>query len=159
VDGLTALLVLARNADLKVAVVGDRLVVRGPKRAAALAKELIGRKPEVLEHLRARVEDDAAEVSARLAGLPGYVVVYSHVLDEDVIFIRDATVTVPEGLSGLVQYSLDELSILTTASAEALREIHRAKQRFGGQVQAVNATFRSSTAPGTPDVVTVTRAI
>jgi hypothetical protein len=47
------LLDLARQAGLVVLRAGDRLVVRGPKRLAALAGELLDRKAEVLGALQA----------------------------------------------------------------------------------------------------------
>jgi hypothetical protein len=54
-----SLLEQAEVAGLTVRMVGDRLVVRGPKRAEALARQLCTRKTEILRHLRltARVGD------------------------------------------------------------------------------------------------------
>lgn len=46
-DGL-ALLDEARQAGLTVAVQGDRLIVRGPRRAELLAKRLLDRKVEII---------------------------------------------------------------------------------------------------------------
>lgn len=50
-DGMT-LLAQARAAGLEVRVDGNRLVVRGPRRHAALAQELLTHKAEVLALLR-----------------------------------------------------------------------------------------------------------
>ena len=49
-DGLT-LLRQAREAGLAVALDGDRLVIRGPKRAEPVARLLIQNKPEVVAAL------------------------------------------------------------------------------------------------------------
>jgi hypothetical protein len=49
-DGLT-LLRRARDAGLNVAAEGDKLVIRGPKRAERVARLLIEHKPEVLATL------------------------------------------------------------------------------------------------------------
>ncbi len=53
-DGLT-LLRQARAAGLTVTVNGNQLVVRGPRNAAATAKELLTHKPAVLEILNQRL--------------------------------------------------------------------------------------------------------
>ena len=52
-DGV-ALLAEANAAGLTVRADGDRLVVRGPRRCAALAQSLLARKPDVLAALEAR---------------------------------------------------------------------------------------------------------
>ena len=49
-DGLT-LLRRARNAGLAVTAEGDKLVIRGPKRAEPVARLLIEHKSEVLSAL------------------------------------------------------------------------------------------------------------
>lgn len=49
-DGLT-ILREARDAGLHVSAVGNRLVVKGPRRLEAIAKTLIAQKPSVLEAL------------------------------------------------------------------------------------------------------------
>jgi hypothetical protein len=49
-DGLT-LLQEARAVGLKVMVEGDRLKIKGPRRAESFAKRLIAQKPVVLEAL------------------------------------------------------------------------------------------------------------
>src|SRR5262245_25426526 len=55
-DSLT-LLAVARTAGLTVHADGDRLVVRGPARAAAVAQRLLARKPDVLAALAAEAAD------------------------------------------------------------------------------------------------------
>jgi hypothetical protein len=54
--GSLTLLDQARAAGLSVAAVGDRLVIRGPRRAEPIACELMGRKAEVLALLVAPAE-------------------------------------------------------------------------------------------------------
>lgn len=49
-DGLT-LLEQARSAGLTVTVQGDKLVIRGPRRAGPLAEQLLARKGEVIDAL------------------------------------------------------------------------------------------------------------
>jgi hypothetical protein len=50
-DGLASLLVEARCSGLTVQVEGERLVVRGPRSATAVATQLLARKAEVLASL------------------------------------------------------------------------------------------------------------
>src|SRR5262245_58417074 len=49
-DGLT-LLEQARSAGLTVSVRGDKLVIRGPRRAGPLAEQLLAHKGEVIDAL------------------------------------------------------------------------------------------------------------
>jgi hypothetical protein len=58
---VTDLLEEARDAGLEVRVDGDRLVVRGPRSAAALARQLLDRKPEVVAALVGPTESEADE--------------------------------------------------------------------------------------------------
>lgn len=58
-DGIT-LLQRAEEAGLAVHARGDKLVIRGPKRAAPVARLLLDSKPTVLAALRPRVERDLA---------------------------------------------------------------------------------------------------
>src|SRR5687768_9938149 len=55
-DGLT-LLWDARAAGLTVRGDGDRLIIRGPRRAASMAKQLLARKPDVLAALATEAAD------------------------------------------------------------------------------------------------------
>jgi hypothetical protein len=68
-DGLI-LLHRARDAGLAVAAEGDKLVIRGPKRAEAIARLLIEHKPEVMAALvpakaASEAEQDPAPASWR----------------------------------------------------------------------------------------------
>jgi hypothetical protein len=57
-DGLT-LLRRARDAGLAVVTEGEKLVIRGPRRAEAIARLLIEHKPEVMAALVAKPVPDA----------------------------------------------------------------------------------------------------
>jgi hypothetical protein len=72
--GLT-LLDRARAAGLSFTADGDRLIIRGPRSAETVARELLARKPEVLELLAtpppaATVAADTAGVQPDLSGCP-----------------------------------------------------------------------------------------
>lgn len=58
--GLSDLLKLARDAGLTWHQDGNRLVVRGPRAAAELAKQLIGRKAEVFASIARQPESPPA---------------------------------------------------------------------------------------------------
>ena len=51
--GSLTLLAQARAAGLSVAADGDRLIIKGPRRAGPIAHELMGHKAEVLALLEA----------------------------------------------------------------------------------------------------------
>lgn len=70
-DGLT-LLAEAETAGLTVAVDGDRLVIRGPKRLESLAKRLIAHKSAVFSALTARAGSGPATAGARPDVPPGW---------------------------------------------------------------------------------------
>ncbi|MBI4507217.1 MAG: hypothetical protein HY691_16930 [Chloroflexi bacterium] len=63
-DGVT-LLVQARAAGLDVHADGDRLVVRGPKSAEPLARQLLAAKVEIMPLLAAAAAERAAEGNYR----------------------------------------------------------------------------------------------
>lgn len=58
-DGLT-LIREARAAGLRLAVHGDKLVIRGPRRAESVVRKLIDYKPEVMTALKLRAIDPPA---------------------------------------------------------------------------------------------------
>lgn len=71
-DGL-ALLAQARDAGLEVRARGDKLVIRGPKRAENVARLLLDQKPVVLDALRVAAHqwgDAAAAVAWFLRSEP-----------------------------------------------------------------------------------------
>ena len=71
-DGL-ALLAQARDAGLEVRARGERLVIRGPKRAENVARLLLDQKPVVLDALRVAAHqwgDAAAAVAWFLRSEP-----------------------------------------------------------------------------------------
>jgi len=63
-----ALLIHAHAAGLQVRAEGERLIVRGPKRLAGLAQQLLGQKAEVLEALEAF--EERAAMAEYGGGLP-----------------------------------------------------------------------------------------
>jgi hypothetical protein len=70
-DRLT-LLAQAQEAGLEVKVDGDRLVIRRPKRAEPLAKELLAHKQAVLEALSVHPTTAPLSHQERGASLPDY---------------------------------------------------------------------------------------
>lgn len=116
---------------------GGRLRVRGPREVldGRLAAIIARRKPEILALLasRERQPDYAAEAAraAELLRRRGWVAVWSDVLGEVVVWLRDQTVAVPAELAGAARYTLAELAALTEPPApgpEELRRLHRAKR-------------------------------
>ena len=67
-DGLS-LLQEASSAGLKVRAEGDRLTIRGPRRAEAVARRLIRHKAEVLAALDPRYANDVPQRPAPARGL------------------------------------------------------------------------------------------
>ena len=65
-DGL-ALLAQARDAGLEVRARGNRLVIRGPKRAENVARLLLDQKPVVLAALNARIAGRWGEATEAVA--------------------------------------------------------------------------------------------
>jgi len=63
-----ALLVAARTAGLQVCTDGERLIVRGPKQLAALVRQLLSHKDEILPLLE--LFEERAAVIEYDAGLP-----------------------------------------------------------------------------------------
>jgi hypothetical protein len=62
---------------------------------------------------------------------PGWAVVSSALLGEDVLWLRDEGVVVPHAAEELVSYTRAELEILGPATERALRDIHQAKKLLG----------------------------
>ncbi len=59
----------ARLAGLRVEMNGDGLVVRGPRRLDALAREVLAHKAEVIERLAAQVEPAKREAVAKVTSV------------------------------------------------------------------------------------------
>ena len=69
---------------------------------------------------------------------PGWVVIQSRILNgEQMIWIRDHDVHVPEILEGLVKYTPDELRRILRLRSSSIAFIHEAKRIFNGQVSEV----------------------
>lgn len=121
----------------RLEVAGDRIRIAAPKGLldSRLRTLLARRKPEILALLtsRGRPPDYAAEAAKAAKALDeqGWVAVWSSVLGEVVVWVRDQTVTVPAELAGAARYTLAELAALTeppVPGPEELRRLHRAKR-------------------------------
>jgi hypothetical protein len=78
-------------------------------------------------------------VSDRLSpGGPGWASVWSGILGETVVFVRDEGVRLPPAAPRCVTYTRTELEILSTATREVLLQMHTAKKNFGARVVALN---------------------
>ena len=130
------LLARAREAGLAVAL--DRageLVLRGPKRLATLAAEVLEAAEAVREALRAEHVDTAVTITAALEDV-GWAIVYSTVIGAEVLFIRDQAVTVPAEFGDLPRFDRDELALLGAErpSPDRLCTIVDVKREMGGRV-------------------------
>ena len=77
--------------------------------------------------------DPASRLNHALA-TRGYAVIYSKVVGDHVVFVRDDSVVVPDKWAGKVRYTLDELSLMLGSVPEAVKQIHEVKRVFGGKV-------------------------
>ena len=82
-----------------------------------------------------------ADKAAVLLENPGWLILHSSVLDEDVLWVRDADVDVPLRHSVHIRYTHDELRLLVEQKpdADALRMIHKVKTTFEGTVIPLDA--------------------
>ncbi|HEY8415947.1 MAG TPA: hypothetical protein VIK99_09265 [Thermaerobacter sp.] len=82
----------------------------------------------------ARRIKSAAEAQRELAQR-GWTALWSHVLGETVLIVRDENVPLPDSLRRrYVRYTLREIQLLRGVTPEGLRELHAAKRVFGGEV-------------------------
>lgn len=134
----------------QVALVGDnvRLTWRGvgkpdPAIVRPLLEELKRRKEEAIRWLASRQQQPDYEAEAakaqRLLEKRGWCLVWSRVLGEPVVWVRDAKVVIPTRWQNAVKYTLAEFEALTKPplpGPEELRRLHEAKRRFGGEIGA-----------------------
>ena len=81
------LLTEARQAGLKVAAEGDRLVIRGPKSAGHIAEALISRKQEIMDLLSQQESKPKAVWTAEEKQLVDWLTdSYDRLIDETVTF-------------------------------------------------------------------------
>jgi hypothetical protein len=137
-DGLM-LLDRAREAGLRFRAEGDRLVIRGPKKAASLAMELLSRKDEVLRLLLQAEEDFQWLLGMSLADFSRQqleVRVYSEILRETVVLVSNDDLAEQTLQNGEVPYTPSEIRRLWAVGAnpEDLRAIHAVKKKFCGTV-------------------------
>ena len=131
----------ARGADSLVVFPSEQVT---PELAAILRRN----KAELLELIRVYgegvppvgAEPEIGPVSWRLGpDGPGFAVVRSALLGENVVLVRSDAVPLPRWAAGLTTYTRMELAILASGSAENLRAIHNAKRILGGRLVALNA--------------------
>jgi GTP-dependent phosphoenolpyruvate carboxykinase len=79
-----------------------------------------------------------SEKALALLDDPGWVVIRSAVLEQDVVWTRDADVKVPLRYTVHPRYTYDELKLLTEQrpDPDTMRTIHAAKTIFDGTVVA-----------------------
>lgn len=70
----------------------------------------------------------------------GWVAIRSRVLDETVLWTRDAETEVPAEVAGLVRFTWTELDLMADGNREALLEAFRAKRALDGTVTAFRRT-------------------
>lgn len=79
-------------------------------------------------------------VSSRLSPAgPGWALVWSSVLRETVVFVRDEGVLLPPAAARFVTYTRAELKILSTATREVLLHTHAAKRNVDARIVALNS--------------------
>jgi len=111
-----------------------KLASRGQQERAPEAERPKPAKPQPEPDYRAE-----AEKAQRLLREQGWCVVWSRVLGEPVVWVRDAKVVIPARWQNAVKYTLAELEALTRPpkpDPEGLRKLHEAKRVFGGEIGA-----------------------
>jgi hypothetical protein len=98
-DSVDEMLAKAESADLKIWAEGDRLKIEGPRSAEPLVKEIISRKPEVMEHLRAQAIASMSLEEFRKGFLA--VRVWSKVLNRHLWFVSHPRAAHELGVKGL----------------------------------------------------------
>jgi hypothetical protein len=126
VDGL-ALLAAAEAAGLAVRAAGDRLHIRGPRAAAAVAETLLAHKAAVLAALRAVAEVDGVDGDADLEDLrrrlaSGALQGYGE--------LRLADGTLVFDVAGYARENLDRLAWPPLA-ADAVRHLRLLRETLG----------------------------
>lgn len=135
----------ARAAGLKVWAEGDKLVIRGPRIAELVAKEILAHKSELLPLLlasqpSANPDDFSWLLGMSLAEFAGQrlsVRVYSEILREEIVFAGTPEIAAKAMKAGFVAYTPDELRELWMNGLhdEDLRRVHQVKKTFCGAVQ------------------------
>ena len=129
------LLAELKRLNVKLSLAGDKLRLEAP--AGVLTPEL---KEAVSQQKPALVALLEAQEARRLLEVQGWVVVYSKVLGELVLWLEHENVVIPSRWSRVVRYTLAEVRLLTknpALDADGLRRLHMAKKMFQGKVKAV----------------------
>jgi hypothetical protein len=137
-DGVR-LLAEARANGLRVRADGDRLVIRGPRRAEAVAKRLLERKREVLAALEGAGGTDELRDTAAVR-------IYSHILDAALWIATDETAAAELHREGVQLPVLlpDEALILGRMAESTARDVFAALARVqrvmpGSRLRSVEA--------------------
>jgi hypothetical protein len=132
-DSVDVMLAQAESAGLKIWAEGDRLKIKGPRSAEPLAKEIISRKPEVLEHLRAQAIASMSLEQFRKGFLA--VRVWSKVLNRHLWFVSHPRAAHELGVKGLY-FTGQELAELLriNPTPKDLLQIVEAKETFDGKL-------------------------
>jgi hypothetical protein len=126
-----ALLDELERLNVKLTLNGDKLQLEAPAGVLTpdLREKIRQHKPELITLLK------KAQRVKQLLRQQGWVVIHSSLLNENVVWCRDETVSIPARLSGLPRYTLAEIKILTSEpepSPDDLRLLHAAKKAFRG---------------------------
>jgi hypothetical protein len=140
-DSLT-LLSDARAAGLEVHRDGDRLVVRGPRSAEPLARQLLAQKAELLDLIR-RIPADHTLRSLDPDG-PGEativaVKVWSDALQQPIWVVAD-DLPRDEWPTDTLVYTHAEVKVLIQVGPDTVEWVHAAKQMFNARVVEGHAT-------------------
>jgi hypothetical protein len=140
-DGLT-LLNEARAAGLEVRTDGDRLVVRGPRSAETLARQLLAHKAELLYLLTLiptdytpRALDPVGPCEAPIVA----VKVWSDVLQQAIWVVAD-DLPCDEWPTDAPVYTRAEVKVLTRVGPDTVEWVHVTKQMFNARVVDRHAT-------------------
>ena len=83
--------------------------------------------------LGSQLSDQASRLACLLS-TQGYAGIRSAIVGDIVVIVRDDTAAVPDKWSGRARFTLDELSLITGSSPDAVKQIHEVKRMFGGKV-------------------------
>lgn len=79
-------------------------------------------------------ESDQARRLEHALATRGYAGIRSSIIEDNVVFVRDDSVVVPDKWAGKVRFAMDELRLMIGSSSEVVKQIHEVKRVFGGKV-------------------------
>lgn len=92
-------------------------------------KELVNRIAELQPFIDAYQKNGTAQWREK-----GWLLLHSDLLNEMIVVVRGTDVQLPEGARGYPVYSFKEVEALAGASEEQIREAHKIKKAFNGEV-------------------------